>query len=264
MRTGGPQGRIARARLTSVYEYAIIFMLTRRGPGQNPDRAGVAQPVEQLICNQQVGGSNPSTSSRACVERLMEKGSLQAAFFISPRDCGRLNALEKCGETITAANGCDSRLDSITDAIGTPNDWPNNHTPPSARYPNAPGYDQGRGVSDPGKLRGSRRHRAHLWNSATSGATATSAPRRPTTHGRNSGRQAMRFLPSFQDFTASHAIAGILGKKWLTSPRKCAKIIALHGAGDKRFWKCEVLVPVLRPNDNCIRRSSRVAKGGRL
>ncbi len=26
--------------------------------------AGVAQPVEQLICNQQVGGSNPSTSSR--------------------------------------------------------------------------------------------------------------------------------------------------------------------------------------------------------
>lgn len=26
-------------------------------------RAGVAQLVEQLICNQQVGGSNPSTSS---------------------------------------------------------------------------------------------------------------------------------------------------------------------------------------------------------
>ena len=25
--------------------------------------AGVAQPVEQLICNQQVGGSSPSTSS---------------------------------------------------------------------------------------------------------------------------------------------------------------------------------------------------------
>ena len=25
--------------------------------------AGVAQLVEQLICNQQVGGSNPSTSS---------------------------------------------------------------------------------------------------------------------------------------------------------------------------------------------------------
>ncbi len=27
------------------------------------NRAGVAQLVEQLICNQQVGGSNPSTSS---------------------------------------------------------------------------------------------------------------------------------------------------------------------------------------------------------
>ena len=28
------------------------------------ERAGVAQSVEQLICNQQVGGSSPSTSSR--------------------------------------------------------------------------------------------------------------------------------------------------------------------------------------------------------
>ena len=28
-----------------------------------PQHAGVAQLVEQLICNQQVGGSNPSTSS---------------------------------------------------------------------------------------------------------------------------------------------------------------------------------------------------------
>ena len=28
-------------------------------------RAGVAQSVEQLICNQQVGGSSPSTSSTA-------------------------------------------------------------------------------------------------------------------------------------------------------------------------------------------------------
>ena len=30
-------------------------------------QAGVAQPVEQLICNQQVGGSNPSTSSKRSV-----------------------------------------------------------------------------------------------------------------------------------------------------------------------------------------------------
>ena len=28
-------------------------------------RAGVAQSVEQLICNQQVGGSSPSTSSNS-------------------------------------------------------------------------------------------------------------------------------------------------------------------------------------------------------
>ena len=31
--------------------------------GQHFRYAGIAQPVEQLICNQQVGGSNPSTSS---------------------------------------------------------------------------------------------------------------------------------------------------------------------------------------------------------
>ena len=28
-----------------------------------PEYAGIAQSVEQLICNQQVGGSSPSTSS---------------------------------------------------------------------------------------------------------------------------------------------------------------------------------------------------------
>ena len=45
-----------------------IFVLTNRLPfgiitvAGFP--AGVAQPVEQLICNQQVGGSNPSTSSK--------------------------------------------------------------------------------------------------------------------------------------------------------------------------------------------------------
>ena len=33
------------------------------GSAVRPESAGVAQPVEQLICNQQVGGSNPSTSS---------------------------------------------------------------------------------------------------------------------------------------------------------------------------------------------------------
>ena len=33
-------------------------------PVKSENYAGVAQLVEQLICNQQVGGSNPSTSSR--------------------------------------------------------------------------------------------------------------------------------------------------------------------------------------------------------
>ena len=40
--------------------------------------AGVAQPVEQLICNQQVGGSNPSTSSNLIWEdsRVAKGGRL--------------------------------------------------------------------------------------------------------------------------------------------------------------------------------------------
>ena len=42
--------------LTNRIECVIIY--ERQGD------AGVAQLVEQLICNQQVGGSNPSTSSR--------------------------------------------------------------------------------------------------------------------------------------------------------------------------------------------------------
>jgi hypothetical protein len=43
--------------LTTAGWFAIIVLTDGKG------RAGVAQPVEQLICNQQVGGSNPSTSS---------------------------------------------------------------------------------------------------------------------------------------------------------------------------------------------------------
>ncbi len=34
--------------------------------------AGVAQSVEQLICNQQVGGSSPSTSSNLIFGRVPE------------------------------------------------------------------------------------------------------------------------------------------------------------------------------------------------
>ena len=44
--------------LTFPVEFAIIHKLI-----DEAERAGVAQLVEQLICNQQVGGSSPSTSS---------------------------------------------------------------------------------------------------------------------------------------------------------------------------------------------------------
>ena len=38
------------------------------------DLAGIAQLVEQLICNQQVGGSSPSTGSRQALEQELNMG----------------------------------------------------------------------------------------------------------------------------------------------------------------------------------------------
>ena len=44
---------------------------------RNGKNAGVAQPVEQLICNQQVGGSSPSTSSNIWeISRVAKGGRL--------------------------------------------------------------------------------------------------------------------------------------------------------------------------------------------
>ena len=43
--------------------YLTFFVIIAFAAVGQPPCAGVAQPVEQLICNQQVGGSNPSTSS---------------------------------------------------------------------------------------------------------------------------------------------------------------------------------------------------------
>ena len=44
--------------------YSVVYYLgALSGRTKN---AGVAQLVEQLICNQQVGGSSPSTSSIFC------------------------------------------------------------------------------------------------------------------------------------------------------------------------------------------------------
>ncbi len=51
-------GTNLKKHLTRLYAHAIISYVVGI-------HAGVAQLVEQLICNQQVGGSNPSTSSTA-------------------------------------------------------------------------------------------------------------------------------------------------------------------------------------------------------
>ena len=48
--------------------YVILYSSVRN--------AGVAQLVEQLICNQQVGGSSPSTSSKLPLQRTSEYGGI--------------------------------------------------------------------------------------------------------------------------------------------------------------------------------------------
>ena len=49
--------------LTTRKQCAIIKKVDERNGKTKTENAGVAQLVEQLICNQQVGGSSPSTSS---------------------------------------------------------------------------------------------------------------------------------------------------------------------------------------------------------
>jgi hypothetical protein len=50
-------------------------------PHYNGPRAGVAQSVEQLICNQPVGGSNPSASTSSLIGGLLARvrGLLESA-----------------------------------------------------------------------------------------------------------------------------------------------------------------------------------------
>ena len=48
--------------LTTRKQCAIIKKVDERNGKTKTENAGVAQLVEQLICNQQVGGSSPSTS----------------------------------------------------------------------------------------------------------------------------------------------------------------------------------------------------------
>ena len=57
-----PKGRSEKNFLFYL-TYLTFFVIIAFAVGGQPPCAGVAQPVEQLICNQQVGGSNPSTSS---------------------------------------------------------------------------------------------------------------------------------------------------------------------------------------------------------
>ena len=64
--------------LTFGRQRAIIIKLVTEDETETIQRAGVAQLVEQLICNQQVGGSSPSTSSNCIWEssRVAKGGRL--------------------------------------------------------------------------------------------------------------------------------------------------------------------------------------------
>ena len=62
--------KIFKKHLTNRDNRAIIIKQFGRRVCPVSD-AGVAQLVEQLICNQQVGGSSPSTSSSAFAHKIM-------------------------------------------------------------------------------------------------------------------------------------------------------------------------------------------------
>ena len=50
-------------------------------------RAGVAQPVEHLICNQRVGGSNPFASSSSLPSSCSRRNRAQVAEWLMAADC---------------------------------------------------------------------------------------------------------------------------------------------------------------------------------
>ena len=64
-----------------------VWYSNQRCERQAPRPAGVAQLVEQLICNQQVGGSSPSTSSILCLSHDKAFIILCTAFL--KQDCFR-------------------------------------------------------------------------------------------------------------------------------------------------------------------------------
>ncbi len=55
--------------------------------GHGFDAAGVAQLVEQLTCNEQVGGSSPSASSAALEGKSFRSGVGQVAERLKAPDC---------------------------------------------------------------------------------------------------------------------------------------------------------------------------------
>ena len=54
------------------FEVGCVILFRR----SSESNAGLAQLVEQLICNQQVGGSSPSTSSTFLEGRIIKYGSV--------------------------------------------------------------------------------------------------------------------------------------------------------------------------------------------
>ena len=57
--------------------------------------AGVAQLVEQLICNQQVGGSSPSTSSKPKSPETLDLSGVLGFLVFSPQPYFTENAHQK-------------------------------------------------------------------------------------------------------------------------------------------------------------------------
>ena len=68
--------------LISVKQCATFDLTETDGFLYNPNVAGVAQLVEQLICNQPVGGSSPSTSNQTLSEKQYKKITLFILYLI--------------------------------------------------------------------------------------------------------------------------------------------------------------------------------------
>ena len=66
---GFPHVKVGHRQAPYLVQRDPFSRFTGEGGVQRRMRAGVAQLVEQLICNQQVAGSNPVTSSSILIQR---------------------------------------------------------------------------------------------------------------------------------------------------------------------------------------------------